>query len=556
MTAAPPRIDFYDLFAPPPRLETIPDLETLLTHPDWFGLTTATPVQRALCRVIHGVPLGDLVSDEDVLAAFGGHAAITSMPSSRCKELVLLAAIRCGKSLICAAASVHAALTCDVSVCGPGEMPRVSVMSLDKDKALATWTHIRGRVEASPRLRAFLIGSPTAWSLKVRHPSGVPVEISVVAGSRAAGSVGSRWSAGVILDEAPRMVGEEDGVVNIDNVRTAVAGRLLPGAQIFMPGSPWAPYGPIYKLHADYFGKPSENIVVMHATGPQMNPVIWTPEAVEELRLRKPDAYETDCMARFLDPESGLLASWELDSCVRRDAFERLTIEGLELPGVDECFARAPVKGDYYVATIDPATRGNAWALTILGCSGPGRYYVAFARQWVGSTASPLSPSVVFAETALLLKPYGLGSAFSDQWAADALVELAAKAGLWITPETVTGPIKLEMMTTLKAHVTDRTLELPPLLPFLRDLASVRKKVTATGVQIVYPLTGDGRHCDYAPTIGLALRHAPRTPDAPPPLAPGMPGAAEQAAAEAKERARLEVERANKRASRQWGRAY
>lgn len=533
-------MDLFELYCSPRAAPRIPDLEELLTGRRWFGLDTATPVQRALCRVIQGRPLAELACDANVVAAFGGPDAIRQLPDGRCAELVLLAAIRCGKSLFCAAAAVHAALTCDVSICGPGETPRVSVMSLDKDKALATWTHVRGRVEASPLLSKMLIGVPTAWSLKLRHPSGVAVEICVVAGSRAAGSVGSRWCAGIILDEAPRMVGAEDGVVNIDDVRTAVAGRLLPGAQIFMPGSPWAPFGPIYKLYDEHYGRPSKNIVVVHATGPQMNPIVWTREACEELRQRKPDAYETDCMARFLDPDAGLFASWELDAC-RRDG-------PLEQP---------PRPGHYYSAAIDPATRGNAWALVILECTSDGRYSIAFARQWVGSTARPLSPTDVFAEMAKIMAPYGVAAAYTDQWAADALVELAAQAGLWLTPETVTGPVKLEMMTSLRAHVAARTIELPPLLLLLRDLASVRKRITQTGVQIVYPQTGDGRHCDYAPAIGLALRHPPRIPDAEPPPQEGTSEREAMDMAIEKERVRLEVVERNKKRSqafvRRWG---
>jgi hypothetical protein len=34
--------------------------EALLTSPEAFGLTTATPLQRAICRVSDGVPIGDL----------------------------------------------------------------------------------------------------------------------------------------------------------------------------------------------------------------------------------------------------------------------------------------------------------------------------------------------------------------------------------------------------------------------------------------------------------------------------------------------------------------
>ena len=44
-------------------------LERLLMSPAAFGLTTASPLQRAVCRIIDGLPLGDLASCAEVRAA-------------------------------------------------------------------------------------------------------------------------------------------------------------------------------------------------------------------------------------------------------------------------------------------------------------------------------------------------------------------------------------------------------------------------------------------------------------------------------------------------------
>lgn len=530
-------MDRYDHFFAATRVE-IPDLETLLCDPDWFGLVNASPLQRAICRILDGRPLGDLARHPDVIQALGGEAAVEMLPDSPPDEFCLLAGIRCGKSLIAAACGVRSAMSCDLSSLGPGDEVAVPIVSTKKKTARQTWSHVRGRVLASKRLREMVIGKPTADTIMFRHPSGTPIEISVTAGSRAADTLVSRWLAGAIFDEAPRMVGAEDGVVNLDHARDSIAGRMLPGAQALMIGSPWAPYGPVYNLVTKHHGSPSESIVVIRARGPAMNPSRWTPERCERLKQRNPDAYAVDVEAKFRDAESGMFTEPELKACVRP--------EPLEIP------RRV---GRHYVATMDPATRGNAWTLTILENAGE-KIIVCYAKQWIGTTDEPLSPKKTLIDIAETMRSYGLTTLYSDQWSADSLREQAADVGIWMSDETMTGSTNLELYLALKARVQDKTIELPPMLTLVRDLGTVKKKTTASGVSIVLPKTNDGRHCDFAPPIARAMAHLPLPPDA-----PGLPEANTPAreaidlAAE-KERARMEVVERNKQRSRVFARTF
>jgi hypothetical protein len=181
---------------------TAPDipLERLLISPAAFGLTTASPLQRAVCRIIDGLPLEALSSCAEVRAAVGDIAMLPNAPPA---EVLLLSGIRAAKSLIAAATAVRASQTCDLSGLGAGETPRVSVVSLTTDLAKVVFDHIVGNVLARPALKALLIGEPTSDIIVLRHPSGRPVEIKVVAGARAGASLVARWSAGCIFD-APR----------------------------------------------------------------------------------------------------------------------------------------------------------------------------------------------------------------------------------------------------------------------------------------------------------------------------------------------------------------
>lgn len=469
--------------------------EHLLTSSDGFGIATATPAQRAACRILDGRPLGELAQHPDVVALVGGVDAIEALPSERGEqplEVVFLAAIKCAKTIIALAAALRMALTVDLSRLGPGEMPRVSLVSLKLD--VTTYAHrlIVEMMRASSVLRPLLLDD-TADALVVRHPSGQPVELAIAAGSKAGGGLVARWSSGVIFDEAPRMNGSSDAVVNLDDARSAVLGRLLPGAQALYIGSPWAPHGPVYDWVQESWQKPTTGRVVLRGTGPQLNPSWWTPERCEQLLEADPIAYQTDVLGEFADPESGLLSPVSLRMATREGPLE---------------LAHEPL--GRYSAAIDPAegsAKGNAWTLAIVqridGEGGARRYRVALAREWRG-----LRPEQCLEQIALCCRRYGLQHAETDQYAGAANQDLARRYGLQLIVRTTTAASNLEAFTNLATLLHTDALELPPDPVLRRDLLSVKRRTTQQGVTIVLPRTGDGRHCDYAPALAAAVRGA------------------------------------------------
>lgn len=479
-------------------------LERILTSPAAFALTTATPVQRAICRVADGLPLLELAAEENVIRAFGGLEAIAALDALQGTlplELYIVAAIRTGKSLLAAALAVRAAVTCDLRKLGFGEMPRVSVVSITRDLARVVFEHIKGAMLNAPALRPLLVDEPLKTSLLVRHPSGRIVEIMVIAGSRAGSSVAARWSAGVIADEAPKMIGAEDGTINFDDLRTNSLGRLLPGAQFVGLGSPWAPRGPIYDAVRKAHGRPCAHLVVVRAPGPVMNPVWWTPERVATMRA-KPDgerAFRTDVLGEFLDAESGWISGAELDLVTRTAPVAAPRDHGLQ-----------------YVAAMDPATRRNAWTLCIAARvsdeEGRVRVIIARCRQWVPSVGKPLRPGEVFAEMKEELDAYEVSEVFTDRWATDALSDIADASGITVTEEQASAEDAIKRFQDFRRRVLEATVELPPDDEVRADLVAVRMKTTMRNVAFELPVTADGRHCDYAPAIVLVTHIAGSAP--------------------------------------------
>jgi hypothetical protein len=456
--------------------------EGLLTSPLGFGLTTASPLQRAIARVADGRPLDDLAEDPAVVRAFGGRLPDPVKPA----EFAIVSGIRTAKSLSAAALAVHWSQRADLSRLGPGEIPRISIVSLSKDLADVVFGHIVGRMMASPILSKLILETPTADTLMIRHPSGRPVEIKVVASSKAGSSLVARWSAGVILDEVARW-GSDDAAVSVNDLRDAVLLRILPGAQLVYISSPWAPMGFLYDLVKERWGKPDRDCIVVKAPAYDMAPLIWTPDKLE-IAKRDPRIYRTDIEADFADPEEALFTTAMLDTATRK-----------------EPIIAPPIPGATYTAAIDPATRGNSFTLVVATGSGRKQKVICLAKQWTGSPANPLRPLAVLEEISHILRAYRVTVLDSDQYMGDALRDLAFQVGLVLVPHHWTNGERSKRYMTLRTMFEIGEVELPPDPLVRQDMQRVVKRYTQNGISIDLTRTNDGRHADYAPAICMAL---------------------------------------------------
>lgn len=491
-------------------------LEDLVTSPEGFQLGTATALQRAICRLVDGRPLDELATHPDVVTALGDPGAVAALDGVRPQEWILLAGVRTAKSLFAAACAIYATQTVDVSLVGPSDEIRYSIVSTKKDLAQAIFRHVRYTVENRPALRELLVCEPTKGMVVLRHPTGREIQITVAAGARAGDTLVARWSAGFAADEAPRMIGRSEGVVNLNDSIDALEGRLLPGAQIALIGSPWAPFGPVYDRVIEHEGRPSEDIVVVRARGDMLNPYWWTRHRAERLRRRCERtgsvAYRTDFLAQFADIEEQLIPSDVIDACTRKGP--------ATLPWAE---------GHDYSAAMDPATRSNAWTWAVADRVGSKKRIVHADERVPGGT--PLRPRDVMRDISADLHRYGgLDWCFSDQFAGDFLVDIGAEL-----PPPPDGPGKLDVLVepwttkqttdaflALRDAMAEGQFEIPDMPQFKKDLRMIKKRVTQSGVSIILPKTADGRHCDYAPVAAKAVhRWLDDTREVPPD--PGTP---------------------------------
>jgi hypothetical protein len=466
----------------------IPTLETLLTDARFFGLTTATHVQRAKCRLVAGAPLRELALDPDVQDMIGGDVA-SELPGVPPAEVLDISASRVGKTLFGAVLAVYASQTIDVSLVSLGDIIRFHVAALKLDGTRPFMSHLLAHLEAKPALRSLVVGEPTLNQVNLRHPSGHVVEIVPVPIDRAGGSALSVFSAGAFVDEFPRMLGALDAVKNVDHFRDGYASRPLPGAQFYATGSPWAPFGPAYDAVTAHFGRPSADLVVLRTTGRAANPLWWTEARCQELQRRNPTAYQTDERAQFADRESAMISATDYDAAARTSPSE------LE-----------PAKGASDFAAIDPAARSNAFTL-IVGRrerrhDGTTVVRVCKARQWV-PRGRALDLELVFSEIAREVRPHGIDVLHSDQFSIDSNDALARRYGLRIKQTAISSANKFEIFAELAVAIAARRYEPNDDAVVRNDVLSVRRRVTQSGLTVHLPASNDGRHADYASAAAL-----------------------------------------------------
>jgi hypothetical protein len=224
----------------------------------------ASPTQRAICRVIEGLPLGRLATHPEVVASFGGAEAIASLPAAAPKEFSLVSDQRTGKSILAACRALHASQTVDLSPMRPRETARIVVISLHLEMSCVVLEYLKEALQA--RALRSLLKVSSRYSVTVTTPSGHDVEI-VCATPFSTVRLAGRWLAGAIFDGFERMRPAEYA-----DARRACQGRMLPGATILNVSDPWPPGAPAHAPVVDA----GNGLVVVVARPEAMNPGFWT----------------------------------------------------------------------------------------------------------------------------------------------------------------------------------------------------------------------------------------------------------------------------------------
>ena len=527
-------------------------LERLVTDPE-LGALPATPAQVALLRALDGTPIGDVLTRRQMLFHFDAEA----IPEARPSIVYLRTGVRAGKTLISVLDVLHSVLTCQFrrppdlekgerpgpdGMVGvrPGELVRAVVVAPKLKLARSPLAHLVGTMEAAPRLRKLFAEKPNKESCKIRRHDGREVVIELVAADVGGAGLRSTWLAGAMLDEAD-FHDDEGAAVNLDDNLDACRSRMLSGARIMVPSSPWAEGSQFDKsftaarkapLHLGELGFHSDTV--------SMNPTVDR-NAIERLRQRDPDVAAREYDA--IPYGAGAEAFYPEDAI-------RMTFTRTEMHVESGDGARVevlpPEPRHAHTAGTDLGFRKNSSALAISRSEG-GRVRLAFRLELRPPRGASLKPSEVVREFAFWCMRYGAPAMVGDLHYADTAHEelgklrralekpgdADAEQRAWVErvradpyARTAKVPVYLEWDTS-QAHTADVHTEMRrrmqeglvelPADDRMREQARETKRKAAPGghVQILLPKRGQA-HGDLWGATVIACTEASLATVAPP----------------------------------------
>lgn len=363
----------------------------------------------------------------------------------------------------------------------PGDMATVAIVSTDKAEALGRLHTIEKILEAldvpyepsrSPKLGVKLKGRNVEFRVFAATIKGVSGFTGIF----------------VICDELAKWRDADTGVNPATTVLASVRPTMAtqPHARMALISSPMGRLDAHYDAYEE--GE-TERQVVAHAPTWTANPTITEAQTHRD----EPDP-ATHAREYRAVPQTGSESSLLTEHLV-----DRATRHGGDAP--------KPERG-WCIATMDPATRGNAWTLVVATRNEKGVRRVLVVREKRGTPTEPLSPRAVFDEWAPMLRSYGISVILTDQWAIDALQDSATACGLFLQEEAWHTKNKAEAYDALLKHAQNNELELPDEKNVKNDLLGIRRKLTRNGVTYELATTQDGRHSDFAPAIAMAVVHA------------------------------------------------
>lgn len=414
---------------------------------------------------------------------------LRSFTRAQRRQLVARVGRRGGKSSTCVRFAIAFALVfAGADLVPRGDTGWVVFVSARREEALSRLHTI----EAALRAMRIPFDPADGDAIRIR---GTHIGFRVQAPNIA--SVSGWTSILIVCDEVAKWRDVDTGVNPATEILAALRPTLAsqPLGRILLISSPLS----TLDAHAKAFdsGESDFQIVARAATW-EANPTI----SESDTRALEPD----DAIWRreyaaipSEDEEEGLFTAAELDAVTRA--------EPVDLPpSLDRRSDRSRVWR--YFAAMDPATRRDAWTLVVAGRRGTERTIrVCMVRQWL-PRGSTLSPESVLTSISSLISPFGLFEVSSDQASADALSDIGRRVGVRVLIEPTSAGSKIDGFDNLRLLVSQKEIELAPDRDLRADLLSVRRRFTRSGVSIELPRQ-NGRHCDYAPALVLAVRQFP-----------------------------------------------
>jgi hypothetical protein len=362
--------------------------------------------------------------DEEELEFFREVSGGRNPPTKRVRELWCLVGRRGGKDSTASVIATEAARLVDTSRLRPGEEPLVACLANTKEQAEIVWRYIKGYFEIIKPLQPWL-KQPIAGNT-IRLKNGVQIKVATNNYRAPRG-----WPiACAILDEVAYYRSDESATPDTETYNALKPGMLtIKGSMLIGISSPYKKSGLLFNRFEEYYGKDSDDVLVIKAETRLLNPEI---EELYPGEIAK--AYEED--PERAAAEYGAEFRSDLADYVDRDIVRSCTDMGVFERPWDE------LKRPIYRAFVDPSGGSrDSFALAIAhyepnGSDGKG------VLDCLREVRAPFIPAKAVEQLCDTLKEYRVSTVTGDRY-----------AGEWPKQEFATHGVKYEPTEVSKSDM-------------------------------------------------------------------------------------------------------
>jgi hypothetical protein len=223
------------------------------------------------------------------------------------------------------------------------------------------------------------------------------------------------------------------------------------------------PYRKEGVLWRDYKERAELDYLVWQLSSAEMNPRI-SPDFLEKERRRDEESYRREYLAQFTDHITGWIGFETLEQCV-----------------IKSCTERPPVTDAIYAASVDPAFKGDDFALAIAHRLPDGTIILDYTATWTGTREAPLGYEWVCREIARILKLYGQNALVGDQYCAAIIEQEFLKLGIRFQAVSFGSRTRLDLFGNLKHLLIQGKIQILDKPELLRQLRSLEEHKTNRG---------------------------------------------------------------------------
>jgi hypothetical protein len=356
---------------------------------------------RTVIRAASGHPLS-----RSERAFFKSVAGGRDPPKQPVKELWVLVGRRAGKDSVASAVVAHMAAAFEpTGLPRPGERATRACLAVDQRQARIVHSYVRGYFQQVPSLAA-MVTRETADGLELSNSVDVEIVTSNYRGVR------GRTYLAVIMDEVA-FWRDEDSSVNpdLEIYRSLRPGMTtLPQSLLVGITSVYRRSGLAYERYAQYFGKPSDRILVIHAPSRLLNPTLDQAE-VDAALAEDPVGARADHLSEWRDDLSSFIPRDLLEACIDRGVTVRPRQPGVHHLAYLDAAEGMSASGDSYSAAIAHREGDNA------------------TLDWLLEVRPPFNPATVTQQIAEVLTEYRIAEIMGDRHAAGFVIDQLSKSG-------------------------------------------------------------------------------------------------------------------------------